>query len=170
MKNRMLVMMVGLPGSGKSTLAANFIAVGALAPLPEEYQQFEYVSTDHYIDEAAKLHCKTYNDVFKDEIKSATKAMNDSVKQIVSEKKNLVWDQTNLTIITRKKKLDFFNNIPNSELYHKIAMFVDTDSRTCLERIENRPGKNIPENIMISMIHSIQTPTVTEGFDEIVFV
>lgn len=157
-----MYMLVGLPGSGKSTYV-NMLKVDP------NYTAL-VASTDNYLELVAKSKRSTYDEVFKTYIDYAQNNMTETIKQAVEFKFNLIWDQTNLSIKTRKKKLIQFKAIKGSENYEKIAVFFDTDYRVCQERIKNRPGKTIPSGIMNNMIETLQIPTKTEGFDDVIVV
>ena len=146
-----LYMLIGISGSGKSTWI--------------QHQNFNMddtviVSTDNIIEERAAAKGMTYSDVFQDEIKSATAEMNNRIKLAIEQKKNVVWDQTNLTVKSRRPKVIQF-----SEEYEKIAVcFATPDEVELKRRLNNRPGKVIPANIVLAMKSQLQMPTVEEGF------
>lgn len=146
-----LFMLIGVPGSGKSTWirSRNHDAV--------------IVSTDDKIEAAAAAQGKTYNEVFDAEIKAATAAMREDVKQAVKDKRDIIWDQTNLTAKTRRGKM---GQVPKS--YERIALFFPTpDSEELQRRLASRPGKTIPDHVIASMLASLQPPMIDEDFDAI---
>lgn len=147
-----MYMLIGLPGSGKSTFVNQFL----------NDPVYHILSTDNYIDTRAQYAGKTYDEVFQDFIKAAENHLNEKLKFCVENNYNIIWDQTNLSVKNRAKKLA---QIPSS--YTKIAVFFDVDYKTILKRIENRPGKTIPGGVMLGMMKSVQRPTLNEGFDEI---
>lgn len=145
-----LYMLIGVPGSGKSTWIKN------------NKHDAVVISTDDYVERAAEKQGKTYSEVFKDVIGFATDQMEKDIIQAVRNERDIIWDQTNLTAKSRKAKLA---KIPDD--YHKVAVFfpVPKDLR---DRLASRPGKTIPEPVVLSMINQLQPPTKEEGFDEIV--
>jgi len=146
-----LFMLIGVPGSGKSTWirSRNHDAVVA--------------STDDKIEAAAAAQGLTYNDVFDAEIKAANAAMREDVKQAVKDKRDIIWDQTNLTAKSRRGKL---GQVPKH--YERIALYFPTPDGEELERrLASRVGKTIPAHVMASMIASLEPPVPDEGFDEI---
>lgn len=147
-----LYMLVGVPGSGKTTWIKN------------NKHDAVVLSTDDYIERSAEKQGKTYSEVFKDVIGFATDQMEKDLVQAVQNKRDIIWDQTNLTAKSRKSKL---SRIPKE--YKKVAVFfgVPSDLR---DRLASRPGKVIPEPIIISMINQLQPPSKEEGFDEVVAV
>lgn len=144
-----LIMMVGMPCSGKSTFIEKF---------SNKFNDYIVISTDNIIEDRAEKQGKTYNEIFKDEIKSATKEMNERLAQAIQNGDNIIWDQTNLTVKSRKSKL---SGIPKD--YQKVAMYVETDLKTIKDR-NVRPGKIIPESVLDNMWGSIEVPSITEGF------
>lgn len=150
-----LYMLIGVPGSGKSFFIKNFLL--------NKFPNIVVVSTDNYIEQLAKQQGKTYNDVFKSSIDSATKNLDQQVKQAVSKNYDIAWDQTNTSKGARRKKLAM---IPDS--YKKIAVVFPTPEQDELQRrLASRPGKEIPPEVVSNMIKSLQMPSEDEGFDEI---
>jgi predicted kinase len=146
-----LFMLIGVPGSGKSTWirSRNHDAVIA--------------STDDKIEAAAAAQGKTYNEVFDAEIKAAGAAMREDVKQAVKDKRDIIWDQTNLTAKTRRGKM---GQVPKS--YERIALFFPTpDGEELQRRLASRPGKTIPAHVIASMLASLEPPMIDEDFDAI---
>lgn len=146
-----LYMLCGTPASGKSTWLQKQDTGDAVV-----------LSTDNYVQSQA-VDGKTYNDVFKDTIKSATASMYDDLQFAIDFGKDIYWDQTNLSVKSRSGKL---NQLP--EQYEKVAVVFPTpDEDTLSKRLKSRPGKTIPGNVMNSMINSFEMPTLAEGFHQI---
>ncbi len=144
-------MMIGVPGSGKSTWINNQHWAGNCA----------LVSTDKLIELEAGRQGKTYNDVFNDYIKEATRIMNEDVKAAVEAGQDIIWDQTNTSKKSRKSKLAQVSG------YRKVAVVFDVPQEDELKRrLDGRPGKNIPWSVMESMIKNLEVPTEGE-FDEV---
>lgn len=147
-------MLIGVPGSGKSTWIAN---------LNEDMSNTVVISSDNIIERRAAEQGLTYSDVFQNEIKSATAEMNQNLKAAIAQGKNVIWDQTNLTAKNRKSKLAMF-----PEEYVKIAVFFPTpDNDEWQRRLANRPGKVIPNNILLGMNSQLEQPSLKEGFDQV---
>ncbi len=145
-------MLIGVPGSGKSTWTAN----------QDWAKDCSIVSSDRFIDEHAAKEGKTYNEVFNDYVKIATKLMENQVLIAQAINMDIIWDQTNMSAKSRAKKLAM---LPN---YEKIAVVFDTPPKEELDRrLASRPGKMISETIVNSMISSYNEPTEEEGFKEI---
>jgi predicted kinase len=150
-----LIMLVGAPASGKTTWALENTKVGT----------FIY-STDFLLEEWAKEINSTYNEVFKRFIDMATSMSNDRLKKTIERNEDIVWDQTNLTVKSRKAKLA---KIPSN--YERIAVyFVTPAGEEHKRRLDSRPGKTIPAHILKNMIDSIEMPTEDEGFDRVIVI
>lgn len=145
-------MLVGVPGSGKSTWVKS----------QDWTQDCVVVSTDNFIEAEATAQGKTYNEVFESVIKDATARMKQDVKAAVEAGKDIIWDQTNTTVKSRKSKLDMVKG------YKKIAIVFNVPEEAELDRrLESRPGKSIPWHVMDSMIEGFAMPNEDEGFDEV---
>jgi len=148
-----LVMLCGIPCSGKSTYVNKL----------RDYEYWEnavVLSTDNYIEEQAKRLGMTYNEVFQDCIDEATRQLEMSFVRAKEEGKRIIWDQTNLSIKTRKKKL---TKVPS--IYKRTVVWFQVDLEEALKRNETREGKFIPESILKRMYHQFEVPTLEEGFD-----
>jgi predicted kinase len=146
-----LYMLIGVPASGKSTWIAG----------QDWTRDCVLVSTDKLIDIEAARQGKTYNEVFKDYIDTATKLMNDDVRAAVEAGKDIIWDQTNTGRKSRKAKLAMAPG------YHKIAVvFATPEDSEWQRRLVSRPGKAIPDAVLKAMASGLQLPAEDE-FDEI---
>ena len=146
-----LYMLIGVPASGKSTWRAQHAGDAVI------------VSTDDILDQTAAARGTTYNDVFKDNIKFATQLADQRAKDAFAAGKDVIWDQTNLTPKSRKPKLAL---VPDS--YEKIAvLFLTPEDAEWQRRLDSRPGKSIPQNILMGMKSSMVFPDPSEGFDRI---
>lgn len=147
-----LYMLIGVPGSGKSTWIEN----------QDWTQDIPVVSSDRFIDYYAAKEGKTYNDVFADYVKIATKLMDNQVEICKANNTNIIWDQTNTSVKSRKAKL------AKLEGYKKIAIVFKTPEKEELDkRLAQRVGKHIPTHVMESMIANLEMPSEEEGFEEI---
>jgi predicted kinase len=143
--------LVGVPGSGKSTWVNN----------QEWAKDCVYVSSDQHLDDYAASVGKTYNEVFKDYVTVAVNLMLDDVVAARDENRDIIWDQTSVSIKSRKKK---FSMLPDYE--HIAVVFATPDPEEHARRLD-RPGKSIPAEIVQDMINKFEMPTEQEGFKEI---
>ena len=147
-----LYMLIGVPGSGKSTWYNS----------TPEVDDCVYVSTDYFVERYAKEQGKTYSEVFDEYMPTAIKLMSDVVIEARRLKLDIVWDQTSTTVKTRARKLRM---LPE---YEAIAVVFSTpDEDELNRRLTSRPGKNIPQHVMRTMIDKFVMPTYNEGFTDI---
>lgn len=145
-------MLIGVPGSGKSTWVSS----------QDWTKDIPIVSSDKFIDEHAAKEGKTYNEVFNDYVKIATKLMENQVEICKANNTDIIWDQTNTSVKSRKAKLAKLAG------YEKIAVVFKTPEKEELDkRLASRVGKSIPAHVMDSMIANLEMPTEEEGFKEI---
>ena len=146
--------LVGVPASGKSTWIDSQDWALACAR----------VSTDKWVEIYAKEVGKTYSEVFADFMPTAVDLM---AKEVVAAReigRDIIWDQTSTTLASRTRK---FNMLPDYE--HIAVVFKTPDKKELDRRLASRPGKEIPDHVIRSMIENFDMPTVDEGFTEIWF-
>jgi predicted kinase len=144
--------LVGVPGSGKSTwIEGQDWAITCAR-----------VSTDKWVEIYAKEVGRTYSEVFKDFMPTAVDLM---AKEVVAARelgRDIIWDQTSTTIASRSRKFRMLRD------YEHIAVVFKTPEHTeLMRRLMNRPGKEIPDHVIASMIAGWDEPTEDEGFKEI---
>ena len=144
-------MLIGVPASGKSTWREQHTG-NALV-----------ISTDDLIEQWATAHGVTYNEAFKDNIKTATQIVNGLAREAFAAGQDVIWDQTNITKKSRKSKLAL---VPPH--YRKTAVFFATPpEEEWQRRLNSRQGKSIPEHVLDGMVEMLETPDVDEGWDVI---
>ena len=147
--------LIGVPAAGKSTWIKEQIwALGQTV-----------ISTDPFVEDYARTQGKTYTEVFKDYMPTAVDRM---AKQVVFARENshtVIWDQTSTTVKSRARK---FNMLPDYE--HIAVVFRTPDLDVLKERLINRPGKEIPWEVVQGMIDNWEEPSEEEGFKEIWYV
>ena len=93
------------------------------------------------------------------------KAVNIMSAQVIDARdqgRDIIWDQTSTTVISRQRK---FNMLPD---YYAIAVvFRCPAADELVRRLSSRPGKVIPVDVLHSMIKNFEIPTEEEGFKEI---
>lgn len=146
--------LVGVPGSGKSTWIDSQDWALACAR----------VSTDKWVEIYAKEVGKTYSEVFADFMPTAVDLMAKEVVAAREMNRDIIWDQTSTTLASRTRK---FNMLPD---YEHIAVVFKTPNKEELDRrLASRPGKEIPDHVMRSMIENFDMPTEDEGFTQVWF-
>ena len=144
--------LVGVPGSGKSTWIDTQDWALSCAK----------VSTDKWVEIYAKEVGRTYSEVFVDFMPTAVDLM---AKEVIAARemgRDIIWDQTSTTVKSRARK---FNMLPDYE--HIAVVFRTPEHKELFRRLWSRPGKDIPEHVIASMISSWEEPTLDEGFTEI---
>lgn len=150
-------MLIGLPGSGKST-----ISEGLLKDMPD----LIIVSTDEYIEKYARERGKKYEEVYREAGEDAQKWMNVRIRQIINEKKNFAWDQTNVFKSARKKKISMLEQ----NKYDVVAVALHLSEEELERRLINRVakgGKKISYKIIQDMKASYELPSYEERFKEV---
>jgi predicted kinase len=118
------------------------------------------LSTDNYIEKQAQRCGLTYNQIFDDVIDDATRELELELNMAKDKGKNIIWDQTNLSVKTRRKKLA---KLPS--FYARGVIYFTVSLEDALERNENREGKYIPKSVLKRMWHQFEIPTLEEDFD-----
>jgi predicted kinase len=105
---------------------------------------------------------KTYSEVFTDFMPTAIELM---AKEVVIAReigRDIIWDQTSTTLASRARK---FTMLPDYE--HIAVVFKTPEHKELMRRLMSRPGKEIPDHVIASMISNWEEPTEEEGFKEI---
>lgn len=146
--------LIGVPGSGKSTWVDNQDWAMTCAK----------VSTDKWVEIYAKEVGRTYSEVFTDFMPTAVELMAKEVIVARGFSRDIIWDQTSTTVKSRARK---FNMLPDYE--HIAVVFKTPEHKELMRRLTTRPGKEIPDHVIASMIASFEMPTLEEGFSQIWF-
>jgi predicted kinase len=146
--------LVGVPGSGKTTWinSQDWATLCAV------------VSTDKWVEIYAKEVGKGYSEVFEDIMPLAVDLMAKEVMVAREMGKDVIWDQTSTTLASRARK---FRMLPDYE--HIAVVFKTPPAEELQLRLNNRPGKIIPLDVVARMIDNFDMPTEDEGFREIWF-
>jgi len=144
--------LIGIPGSGKTTWINN----------QDWAKECAYISTDIWVELEAERQGKTYSEVFKDYMPNAVNIMSAQVVDARDQDKDIIWDQTSTTIASRAKK---FNMLPDYE--HIAVVFRCPDADELMRRLNSRPGKVIPLDVIEGMVKNFEVPSEEEGFKEI---
>ena len=149
-----LYVLVGVPGSGKTTWIG--------------HQSFDWdttvvVSTDRYVEQYAISMNKTYSEVFQEYMPTAVEKMAQAAVEAFRNNKVVVWDQTSTSVSARAKKLRM-----TPEHYTKVAVVFETPRKDVHDKFLDRPGKEIPKEVIQDMVTKFVHPTLDEGFDKII--
>jgi predicted kinase len=153
-----IIMMVGLPGSGKSTLIKKILS---------EIDNIHVESTDDLIEEEANQLGLTYSEAFKivnfKEIEKKAVALSSLALQ---EGKSIIIDQTNMSLKSRKKKIDRFRG------FSILAIDIKVSSEVLTKRLKDRSaltGKHIPQFVIETMTNNYAEPSIAEGFSVVYY-
>jgi len=144
--------LIGIPGAGKTTWVNN----------QDWAKECAYISTDIWVELEAERQGKTYSEVFEDYMPKAVNIMSAQVVDARDQDKDIIWDQTSTTIASRAKK---FNMLPDYE--HIAVVFRCPDADELIRRLNSRPGKVIPLDVIEGMVKNFEVPSEEEGFKEI---
>ena len=151
----LLIMLVGLPGSGKSTAARRLISV-----IRSRGQACEIVGTDAYLETEAARRGLSYAAMFAEGFDAAQALMWKQAKEAVRSRFSVIWDQTNLTVKARGRRLRLF-----SEDYLCIAGVMSTADHEAWERnLARGPGRAVPKDAFDRMRTEYRRPSRQEGF------
>ena len=151
-----IYVLIGPPASGKSTWTRKFL---------ESNSDYVVISSDDIIELRAAENGLTYSQAFDKFSGFAVSEMKKQAREAFANKKNIIWDQTNMS--SKKRK----GIIEQAAGYIKIAVDFDIPDQEVNRRLKDRAektGKHIPEHVMKSMYASYQPPSRAEGFDQII--
>ena len=144
--------LIGVPGSGKTTWVSN----------QHWAKDCIVVSTDEFVENYAKEVGSTYSEVFDEYMPTAVNLMAEKVVRARIDNKDIIWDQTSMSVKSRKRKFNMLR-----EYEHIAVVFATPEKEELDRRLASRPGKNIPAHVIRSMIDNYDAPTEEEGFKEI---
>lgn len=146
--------LVGPPGVGKSTWIRN------------EFSGTKYVlSTDDIIQDFADHDGKTYNEVFTKYIKIADEMMWALFKAYLDKELSpIIVDRTNMN---RKSRARFIKRFKNRGYTVHAVVFPKPDDEEYERRLNSRPGKTIPWEVINGMLAAFQMPSTDEGFESV---
>lgn len=154
----LFVLLCGLPGAGKTTFR-NFI----LSQCMYRFNNDNCFSSDDFIDEIANRLDITYDESFDLTKSLATRVYHHSLQEALKSGKNIIVDRTNLTCKGRAKLM---RQVP--EKYNRIAVNISISEMERQRRLQNRPGKNIPNHVDNSMKEHYEPVSLSEaGFDQV---
>lgn len=151
------IFLVGPPGVGKSTWVSRVKT--SLNPI--------ICSSDAFIERAAEKSGVSYNDAFLSTVGRADKAFRRQLRRAIKTGRPIIIDRTNMSIKTRRPLIRMFE----STGYNLEAIvFKHVFWAQWAERLNSRPNKTIPANVLGGMLLSYEHPTEREGFSNVYYV
>ena len=151
----LLVMLVGLPGSGKSA-AAQRLAAAVL----DLGRPCRIVGTDAYLEAEATRRGLAYASVFAERYDQAQAVMWGQVEEAIRTRTSVVWDQTNLTVDARRRRLILF-----PRWYLRVAAVMPTPDEVAWARnLARGPDRAVPKDDFDRMRARFRRPRREEGF------
>ena len=90
----------------------------------------------------------------------------EEIKNLLTQNKNCVIDNTNTTIEFREKYIDYAKEYK----YKIVGIYFRSSIDECLKRNEQRIGKEkLTEKAIISIAKTLEQPNYNEGFDELYY-
>ena len=153
-KKPFVILLIGVPLSGKTTF------------IRKNYPNTKVISRDDLVMEV--YGSDDYNTAFKEvDQKEVDLLLDLRLKEVNTNKENVIVDMTNMTVIRRAKTLNYF-----SDNYYKVAIIFKVLEMEEYERRNNerniKENKWIPLFVIENMLNSYQEPTLDEGFDKII--
>lgn len=140
-------MMVGLPGAGKSTYA-------------EKYAR-EHDALLISSDDMRELILGDVNNHDKEDQNYLFNVINNMIRDALECKENVVYDATNMLRKHREALLKYIG-----DGYYKRCIIIAKTIEECFAQNLTRE-RQVPQDVIIRMYKSFQTPWYSEGFDEI---
>ena len=149
-----VILLVGVPLSGKSTW------------IRKNHPTTRVVSRDELVMEV--YGSDDYNTAFKEvNQKEVDRLLDLRLKEVNTNKENVIVDMTNMVVNRRVKTLKYFSDDYYKEAIIFPVLKTEEYDRRNKERNENE-NKWIPPFVITSMLNSYQEPTLDEGFDKII--
>ena len=145
------VILSGVPASGKSTYAEGWANMHVR------------VSSDQVIEDLAFEHDMTYSEMFSYAIKYSNETAIRNFKNALATGTDVIIDRTNLT---KKSRRMWIQDAKKAGYQISCVSFAVPSNLN--ERLASRIGKNIPEDVIKTMIENYQKPEYEEGFDLII--
>ena len=156
-----IYILVGPPAAGKTTW------------IQKEFQGEVFtVSTDDIIQEIADEEDTTYDEAFAKYMKAAEKMMwEDFDHYVAGDYTPIIVDRTNMSVKSRRKFFERLRNFHKGHGYKLHAVvFPKPEDAEHERRLNSRPGKTIPWEVINGMLASFQMPTEAEGFESVTII
>ena len=157
---KLCIMLVGLPASGKSTIRNKI-----LNEFIPNNNNFVVISRDDILEKHIANLGITYRESFGDQEFQDKINMEFDQLKTNSIGHNVIIDLTNLSKKIRENNLQPYKTSDTNYLY--VAIVCKSSMKELLERNNAREetGRNIPIDVIMSMIERYEDPVISEGFD-----
>lgn len=151
----LLVMLVGLPGSGKSTAAGRLAST-----IRSQGRPCEIIGTDAYLEAESVRRGLPYVTIFAEQFGIADAVMWRRAKEAIRRRISVIWDQTNLTVSARRRRLRLF---PRDYL-RIVAVMPTADDKAWERNLARGPNRTVPEDAFNRMRAEFRRPNEEEDF------
>lgn len=157
-KQPILILLIGPPASGKSTWIKN------------NRKNEVIISRDNIVEELANKKGLSYSESFNDkELQNeANQRLQKDIHFNFYNEKDIIVDMTNMNKSSRSK----FLILGKQKNYYCIGIVFEVEKNELYRRSEqrkNETGKEIPNEVIDSMLSRYEKPSEDEGFDEILY-
>jgi len=146
--------LVGLPAAGKSTY------------ISQQPDAIYVASSDAIIERLALERNMTYSEIFSEVIAEADAGFVLQIKEFCDAGLDFYVDRTNLNKKSRRRILDILTQYKYYDI--RAVVFQTPDQEEWDRRLDSRPGKIIPKNVLAAMANSFTIPDKEEGFSQVV--
>jgi predicted kinase len=151
-----VLMACGIPCVGKSTW---------LGAVPRLNPDAIRISSDDFIEQVARSVGKTYDQVFSEVIEQANDFFWRTYEMhLRAGTPNIILDRTFLVKSSRKRAISMARQFKAEISAVSFALPMTQEANDEWNRRLIRPGKSIPNPILVDMIQSFVEPTTDEGF------
>lgn len=153
------IIMIGFPACGKTTFREN---------IRNKIKDFEIISFDDILEEIALKNKISYNETFLKYVEEANNILKMKINGVIKNKRNVIFDQTNLT---KKKRVSLIKRLRNAGYKKIVGVYFNVPLTVCKKRSLERAkitGKVIPDEVFEKMADIFEKPTKDEGYDSLV--
>lgn len=161
--NKTVFYLSGLPALGKSTYTKDI--QDAFPKVP-----FHVMSVDSEIEEIARARGLTYDEVFEEVRDDARETAQLKLSYAFDNGAHVIWDQVNINQYYRIKSI---KEIPDGYSTHASVFLPpkdDAEFELWMNRLNNRPGKTLPMDVLMTMADHYTLPTITDGFKTCMYI
>lgn len=161
--NKTVFYLSGLPALGKSTYTKD---------IQEAFPKIDFhvMSVDSEIEAIARDRGLTYDEVFDEVREDARTTAQNKLSYAFANGKHVIWDQVNINQHYRIKSL---KEMPKGYSKHASVFLPpknDDEFNLWMIRLNSRPGKTLPMDVLMTMADHYTLPTITDGFKTCMYI